>query len=133
PKITAVVTALDANGVPARGLAAQFQAFDGSTSLTVSSVQAEQNVGVPLSVAITIDISGSMQGEPLARAKDAATAFVRSLAPNDQASIIAFNGTVTTLVGFTTDRSQLTAAIAGLQANGGTALYEAVQTSAAAT
>src|SRR5207237_9773594 len=78
PQITAFVTALDANGVPARSLTAQqFQAFDGSTTLTVSNVQTVQNASVPLSVAITIDISGSMDGEPHARAKDAATAFVR--------------------------------------------------------
>jgi VWFA-related protein len=130
PEIRAVVTPLDATGVPARGLTAgQFQAFDGDTPLAVAGVQAAQDANVPLGVVIAIDISGSMAGEALARAKQAATQFVQDLAPNDEAAVVAFNSTVTPVVLFTRDKAQLTDGIAKLQAGGGTALFDAVQAS----
>ena len=131
PDINVVVTALDARAVPARALnAAQFQAFDNNTPLTISSVQAAQDQNLRLATVIVIDISGSMAGDPLDRAKEAATEFVRSLSSNDEAAVISFNDTVTPVVAFTSDRQKLTSGIAGLQAGGGTALFEAVQTSA---
>jgi hypothetical protein len=79
---------------------------------------------------IAIDVSGSMAGEPFDRAKQAATEFVSSLGPNDEAAIISFNDKVMPVVALTSDHQKLDAGIAGLQAGGGTALYEAVQTSA---
>ena len=129
PDLRAVVTALDAQGVPVTGLAvAQFQAFDGDTPVTVASVQSAQDASLRLSVVLAIDVSGSMAGEPLDRAKAAAIDFINALGPNDQASIVVFNQVVTPVVPFTGDRAALTSGIAGLQAIGGTALYDAVQT-----
>ena len=131
PDITAIVTVLDARGVPVAGLtAAQFQASDGETQLTVTGAAAGQDASLGLSVIIVIDVSGSMAGDALTRAKQAATEFAAQLGPNDQAALVAFNQQVTPIVGMTSDRQALTAGIAGLQADGGTALYEAAQTSA---
>ena len=131
PDVRAVVTVLDARGVPISGLTtSQFQAFEGKTRLTVAGAAAAQDASLGLSVMIVIDISGSMAGEPLARAKQAATEFAAQLGPNDEAALISFSDKVTPLVGLTKDRQKLTAAIAALQAAGGTALYEAAQTSA---
>jgi VWFA-related protein len=131
PEVRAVATVLDARGVPVSGLtAAQFQAFDDKTQLTVAGATAGQDSSLGLSVIIVIDVSGSMAGAPLAAAKQAATEFAAQLAPNDDAAVIAFNQQVTPVIGLTNDRQRLTAAIAGLQAGGGTALYEAAQTSA---
>ena len=79
---------------------------------------------------IAIDVSGSMAGDPFDRAKQAATEFVRSLGPNDEAAIIAFSDKVMPVVALTSDHQKLDAGIASLQAGGGTALYEAVQISA---
>src|SRR5260370_39916947 len=65
PAISAVITPLDASGVPVRGLApAQIQAFDGAAPLTVTAVTAAQDQNAPLSVVLTLDISGSMAGRP---------------------------------------------------------------------
>src|SRR6185295_404812 len=131
PDLRAVVTALDANGVPVPGLTtAQFQASDGATALTITGVTTALDGSLPLSVVITIDVSGSMAGESLDRAKQAATDFVRNLGPNDDAALVAFNNGVAAVVPFTNDKLRLTNGIANLQAAGGTALYEAVQTSA---
>jgi len=133
PDVRAIVNVLDARGVPVAGLtAAQFQAFDAEAAVPVSAVQNAQDASQRLSVVVTIDVSGSMAGQPLDQAKQAATAFIGSLAPDDQAALIAFGPAVTTVVPFTADRARLTAGIAALSAGGGTALWEAVQTSAAA-
>lgn len=130
PDLRAVVTVLDQNGVPVPALGPQqFQAFAADTPLAISGVQRAQDASLPLSVVVAIDVSGSMAGDPLAQAKQAATEFVRQLSPNDQVAIMAFNQQVTTVVPFTNDPSRLTTALANLQAGGGTALYEAVQAS----
>lgn len=129
PAISAVVTAIDARGVPAPGLtAADFRAFEGSDPLTISSVTAAQDSSVPLSVILMIDVSGSMAGAPIDAAKAAASQFVASLAPADQAALYAFAGAVNVVVPLTADRAALNAGIAGLQAEGPTALYQAVET-----
>jgi VWFA-related protein len=131
PDIRAVVTPLDAAGVPERGLTpAQFQAFDGDTALAVTAVEAAQDANVPLSVVVAIDVSGSMAGEPLARAKQAATQFVQDLAPGDEAAIVSFNSAITMAVAFTGDKGQLASGIAQLRSGGATALFDAVQFSA---
>lgn len=131
PDIRAVVTALDARGVPVPGLTVkQFQAFDGDTAVPVTGVESAQDASLKLSVVLVIDVSGSMEGEPLDRAKAAANDFIRALGPNDEASLVAFSGSVTPVVPFTTDRQRLADGIAGLQAVGGTALYESVQDAA---
>ncbi|MBI5289136.1 MAG: VWA domain-containing protein [Chloroflexi bacterium] len=131
PQLRAIVTVLDGRGVPARGLLpAQFQAFDGNTQLSVTGAVAAMDQDLQLNAVITIDVSGSMEGEPLASAKAAATEFVQSLGPNDRAAIISFSDEVTPVLPLTNDKTALIVAIAGLQAGGGTALYEGVQVSA---
>ena len=44
-----------------------------------------------LNVALVIDRSGSMRGEPMAQAREAARAFVRALHPGDRVSLITFD------------------------------------------
>jgi Ca-activated chloride channel family protein len=53
----------------------------------------------PINVALVLDRSGSMSGQPLESAKDAAERFVSFLAPQDRLSVVAFDDTVTTLFG----------------------------------
>ena len=131
PKVRSVVTVLDERGVPIEGLVpAQFQAFDGDAQLEIASVQAAKSRQLPLSVVVAIDVSDSMLGDRIEKAKQAATTFVRALEANDQVSVVAFGDRVTRVVALTNDRVALTNGIAGLQAGGGTALYEAAVTSA---
>ncbi len=131
PKIRAFATVLDQNGVPVTGLtASDFQAFDGDTELNISQAQGVQDASLPLGVVVAMDVSGSMAGDPLSEAKQAAAAFVRQLGASDQATLIVFNDSVSTAIPFTNDPVILTNGFANLQAGGGTALYEAVQASA---
>ena len=96
--------------------------------LAIAGVSAAQDASVPLSVVLMVDVSGSMAGAPIEAAKAAATQFVAQLAPDDRAALYSFAGTVTPVVPLTADRAALNAGIAGLQAGGPTALYEAVET-----
>lgn len=83
---------------------------------------------VPLSVALALDRSFSMQGERLRTAKSAAHVFVGQLRPEDQAMLIGFGSVVETLVPLSRDRVALHEAIRGLSVFGSTALHDAVIT-----
>ena len=87
----------------------------------------------PVNLALVIDRSGSMGGDRIARAREAALSAVRSLAPDDMISIIAFDTEVETLVpAQRVGRARgLEAAICGIEARGNTALHGGVAAGAA--
>jgi Ca-activated chloride channel family protein len=81
-------------------------------------------------VALAIDVSGSMNSNgKIGAARDGATAFVSALGDRDELGIMTFNNRFTwarpfALVG--PSREQTRATIGGLFADGGTALYDAI-------
>ena len=79
----------------------------------------------PLSVALLMDTSGSMQ-EKIRTAQQAAGAFVDSLGEQDQAMVIDFSDSVFLLQDLTSDRRALRTAIEGTTAIGSTAIFDAV-------
>jgi len=81
----------------------------------------------PLSVALVIDTSGSMQ-ERIETAQKAAGAFVQSLREGDRAMVVDFSDKVYLLSDLTEDRAIVKAAIESTKASGGTAIYDAVYT-----
>ena len=82
----------------------------------------------PVNVAFVIDRSGSMQGERIAQARDAAIAAVRRLDKNDIASVIIFDDKIDVLVQAqnVTDYSAFTDRIRQVAARGSTAIYGGV-------
>ena len=52
----------------------------------------------PASVTLIIDISGSMKGEPIQKAKEGDLTFLDQMYPKDEVEIIAFSDRITTLV-----------------------------------
>lgn len=86
------------------------------------------HAGVPLTVALAIDTSGSMD-ESLGAAQEAAAAFVRRLGRDDRAAVVDFDSRVRILQPFTTDRVALEEAVRSTVADGSTALYDAVHRS----
>lgn len=79
----------------------------------------------PVNLAIVLDKSGSMQGEKIARAREAAIEAVRRLDANDIVSLVVYDSGVRTLsparaVGKAGDIEDL---IRGIEANGNTALF----------
>jgi Ca-activated chloride channel family protein len=82
----------------------------------------------PVNAAIVLDRSGSMAGEKLEQAKQAAIAALERLSPDDIVAVVAYDTTVRVLVPATraTDKREIVRAIRGLTAGNTTALYAGV-------
>jgi Ca-activated chloride channel homolog len=80
-------------------------------------------------VVLVFDKSGSMQGEPLTQAKAGAKAFIAALDPRDRVTIVFFDSEVYPPIGplaAGAGRAELEQRIDGIVADGGTALYDAI-------
>jgi len=82
----------------------------------------------PANIAIVLDKSGSMAGEKLESAKQAARMAVNLLNENDIISIISYDSTVNVLVPATkvSDKKAINRAIDRMRSNGKTALFAGV-------
>ena len=87
----------------------------------------------PVNVAIVLDKSGSMQGQKIDKAKEAAIAAIERLNKNDIVSVVAYDSTVTVVVPATklTDKRSLIERIRKISAGGSTALFAGVSKGAA--
>ncbi|CAN5849781.1 hypothetical protein BH23ACT5_BH23ACT5_22170 [soil metagenome] len=83
---------------------------------------------VPVGVVLAIDTSGSMQGEPIAAARDAARSFVEQKRPEDFVAIVRFDEEAQVIQGFTNNTATLLSRIDSLNAAGATAFNDAVIT-----
>ncbi|HLF07817.1 MAG TPA: VWA domain-containing protein [Dehalococcoidia bacterium] len=127
PQVQSTVTVLDPTGNPVVGLPPEaFQASAEGEALPVRGVASATDQGLGIGIVLAIDLSGSMGGQPLAEAKQAAKALIDQLGPSDQVAILAFDDTVRVVQQFAQDRQILTGAIDNLATGGNTALYEAV-------
>lgn len=125
PDAQAVVN-IDGAGSDVGSLSAEsFSVTVDGVPVDVTSAELASSDEMPLDVVLLIDVSGSMAGTPIASARDAAKAFVSGLAPDDRVAVMAFSDNVRLVQDFTTDRAAADAAIDGLDAVGGTWLYQA--------
>lgn len=131
PNATVPVYIDDPSGAELTGLkVSNFSVTVDGQPATVVSADLASSKALPLDVLLLVDVSGSMQGQAIANVRQAATAFIKGLAPDDRVAITSFSDSVTPLVDFTTDRQRAQAAIDGLTAGGNTALYEATASAA---
>jgi VWFA-related protein len=79
---------------------------------------------IPLSVVLVLDTSGSMV-QSLPFLQEAAISFVNKLEEVDSALVVSFNESVKGSMDFTGDTDRLESFVGGLQAWGGTSLYDA--------
>ena len=100
------LTGPDGKAVPDVDMS-QFEVLEEGVPQTPTGLALGQSKTVPLSVILAIDVSGSMSGEKLAKAKEAAIAFVGSLGPADRATLLAFNTNVAEVVPATSDHAAL--------------------------
>jgi tight adherence protein B len=101
----------------------------GSTKLpaTIKTVSATEPARLPKRlVVMVLDTSGSMTGAPLDAAKAAAGEYVDSLPSDVQVAIVTAAYPAQMLLPPTGDRARTHTAIGGLEANGETALYDAI-------
>lgn len=80
---------------------------------------------IPLSVVLVLDASGSMKPN-LGFLQQAASSFIGRMQEVDQALVVQFNETVKASAEFTSDADRLDETVEGLQAWGGTSLYDAI-------
>lgn len=87
----------------------------------------------PVNVALVLDKSGSMGGDKIAKAREAAISAIDRLRSDDIVSVITYDTTVTVLVPATklTDKAAVRQAIAGIGSGGNTALFAGVSKGAA--
>ena len=85
----------------------------------------EQAPRAPLDLALVIDRSGSMGGEPLAAALESASRIVRGLRSDDRVAIVAFDSTIEVVQPLTaaSDREAIVARIKEIDARGSTDLF----------
>jgi Ca-activated chloride channel family protein len=95
----------------------------------LTGLRLEEQKVAPINVALVIDKSGSMQGEKIRRAKDAAIMAVERLRQDDIISVVTYDHQANILLPATkaTDQKMITSAINKLRAGGQTALYDGVE------
>lgn len=82
---------------------------------------------VPISLALTLDISDSMRGQRIADARGALAHFLdKLLAIEDEASLLGFNHETRVFAPWTTLRSGMRQTLDGIRPTGGTAMYDAI-------
>jgi len=116
----------DGRGAPVQGLqASDFQVLEDGVPQAVSVFAAG---AFPLTVALGIDHSFSMTGEPLRQAKQASRAFLAQLRPDDRAMVVSINARAEVVSPLSTDRDEQVRAVAGLSPWSTTALHDALIT-----
>ena len=103
--------------------ARNFVVTDNGVPQTLDSVSLDT---VPLDLMLVLDTSGSLAGERLTHLIDAMHGLVKSLRPEDTASLMTFSEPVRLAVQSTRDRAPLVAALTGLTADGSTSVNDAI-------
>ncbi len=117
----------DQNGNPITNInTGNLEIIEDGKPATITDIRTVRQGSQELSAVLVLDRSGSMSGTPNLELEKAASAFVDRLAPIDFGEIINFASSYSVSVPFTTDKIKLKAGIAGRQADGGTALYDAL-------
>jgi Ca-activated chloride channel family protein len=107
------------------------------TALVIALARPSAMVAVPredATIVLAMDVSGSMLATDVApsrldSAKQAASAFVDQLPATFRVGLVSFGTAAQVVVPPTTDRTEIHAALDALQAEGGTALGDAIATS----
>jgi Ca-activated chloride channel homolog len=117
-------TVTDAKGEPVTGLSqADFQVYENDQPQEISTFAAGE---FPLTVALGIDRSWSMAGQPLGLAKQASQAFLRELKPDDRSMVVAISSEAEVIAPLSTDRVTQSRAVAAIDPWSTTALHDAI-------
>ena len=122
--IEVYATVTDAKGELVTGLRqSDFQVFENDRPQEISAFAAGE---FPLTVALGVDRSFSMAGEPLRLAKLASQTFLKQLKPGDRSMIVAIGNNAEVIAPLSADREAQAQAIATLDAWSTTSLNDAV-------
>ncbi|HSB62833.1 MAG TPA: VWA domain-containing protein, partial [Thermoanaerobaculia bacterium] len=124
-KAIELYTSVFSKGRPVTGLSKEnFAVFEDTVPQTVDAFEVVTNL--PLSLGIGVDTSGSME-ESIVEAQKAAVEFLKDvMTKRDRSFLVTFDNEPQLVSRFTTDRDRLAQALAGLRAQGSTALWDAL-------
>jgi VWFA-related protein len=125
-KTRVIVTVLNGEDKPALGLTeGDFLTEINGTAVPATGLARGVDSDLPASVVLALDVSGGLPSGALDQAKAAANQFIDGLGPKDSVAVLAFSDTANLVQPFTQDRAVAHAALDGLSAGGGDALYQA--------
>jgi Ca-activated chloride channel family protein len=117
-------TVTDAKGELVTGLRQEdFEVYEDNQLQDVSAFAAGE---FPLTVALGVDRSWSMAGEPLRLAKQASQAFLKALKPVDRSMVVAISSEADVIAPLSADRVNQERAIAALDPWSTTALHDGI-------
>jgi Ca-activated chloride channel family protein len=121
--VTLTVTVTDTYGRFVTGLGKNaFSIVDDKTQQEITFFSDED---APVSLGVVFDVSGSMGGEKIMRAREALTKFVETSHARDEYFLIGFNNRAQLLLDHTRDSDALLQKLTFVQTHGQTALYDA--------
>ena len=122
--IEVYATVTDAKGELVTGLGqSDFQVFENDRPQEISAFAAGE---FPLTVALGVDRSFSMAGEPLRLAKLASQTFLRQLEPGDRSMVVAIGNSAEVIAPLSSDHERQAQMVAALDAWSTTSLNDAV-------
>lgn len=121
--VSLTVTVTDRDGRYIEGLdKSAFAVYDDKLRQEIAFFSDED---APISVGIVFDMSGSMSGEKIIRAREAVARFIETSHPRDEYFLIAFDSRARLLMDRTHDSAAILKKVAFVQPGGRTALYDA--------
>ena len=117
-------TVTDAKGEPVTGLRREdFEVYENNQLQDVSTFVAGE---FPLTVALGVDRSWSMAGEPLRLAKQASQSFLKALKPDDRSMVLAISSEADVIAPLDMERLNQSRKVAALEPWSTTALHDAI-------
>ncbi len=132
PNNKMIVSVTNAQGAVTGLTAANFTLKESGSIRAVTVTSVTSGSSGPLSLAILIDVSGSLSSTDLANEKAAAKQLIAQMGASDMVAVYSFTDGVTLLRDYTSDKALLNAAVDAASGGGSTALYKAIQTASQA-
>lgn len=131
PIVVAEISVVNEVGEFIPGLSrVDFEVFNGDRRVRLVQVAQGSRFAQSQAIAVLLDCSKSMAGEPMTTAKTVADQFSREMSKGARLQLWRFSDTTTAITPWTIDSEILAHAIQPLAPDGGTALYLAIQQAA---
>ena len=119
PQVDIYFSLYDSSGLPVENVTTtDIELKENSNPVDDFSIEQIVNTTTPSYIALLIDNSGSMKGDPLEEAKEAAKEFIDSINDIDEIKIFVFNNAPEVIQDFTTDKTQAKNAIKAIEEEG---------------